>query len=744
LVANLRLRLLWPVLVAVVPTLAVVVLSVREQRRLLTVQAQGDVQAVAEVVAERHQRSVDLARGVLVAMTQMRHVAGLDGPTCSRVLGPLLTREPSFINVGATRADGLVYCSAVPVTAAVNLSDRAFFREALRTRGFGVGEYVVSRIRGAGALGFGLPVTGDDDRVVAVAFASLATERLQGELDDLALPTGAWVAVLDRAGATLSARPASVAVAGERFDEGVSRAVLGAGAPVTLTGADGVARVWAARDVTSPDGTVAMRVLAGLPLGAVLDPVNRVWGRAMALAAVAFVLAMTAAYLVAELSLARRLRRLEEVTRGIAAGDWSARSGVPRHGDEIAQLAGHLDDMGAALAELDAAKRQREDQLRQAQRFEAVGQVAGGVAHDFNNLLTVILSAGGSLRDRLASDATAREEAREIVYAAERAAALTRQLLAFSRRQPLAPRTFDLGEAASGMQRLLRRLLGEGIALTVTVRARAPVHADPSQIEMALLNLAVNARDAMPEGGRLEVLVDAVAADAEGRPEGTPPGPLALLRVRDTGVGMDAATRARVFEPFFTTKAPGRGTGLGLPIVLGVVSECGGTIQLDSAPGEGTEFRIFLPLRAAGAERAGAGAGTDGPRGSETVLVVEDDPHVRFVARRTLESHGYTVLEAEAAAEALAIARARPGAPDLVLCDVVLPDGNGVDLGRALEARWPGVAVLFTSGYAGERLGSLGALPAARLLPKPFTAETMLRRVREALDATPRPTAAGT
>jgi signal transduction histidine kinase/CheY-like chemotaxis protein len=734
LVASLRSRLLWPVLVAVVPTMAVVVLSVREQRRVLTVQAQADVGAVAEVVAERHRRSVDLVRGVLLAMTQMRHIAELDGPTCSRVLGPLLTREPSLINVGATRADGVVYCSAVPATGAVDLSDRAFYREALRTRGFGVGEYVVSRIRGAGALGFAVPVTADDGGVVAVAFASLATGQLQRELDTLDLPAGAQVAVLDRGGATISARPAGVGVPGQRFDEGVSRAVLGADAPVTLTGADGVARVWVSRSVTGPDGSVAMRVLAGLPLGAVLDPVNRVWARAIALAIVAFVLAMAAAFLVAELSLARRLRRLEEVTRRIAAGDWSARSGVPGHGDEIAQLAGHLDDMGAALAALDAEKRQREDQLRQAQRFEAVGQVAGGVAHDFNNLLTVILSAGGALRDRLASNAAAQEDAREIVYAAERAAALTRQLLAFSRRQPLAPRTFDLGEAAAGMQRLLRRLLGEGIALTVTARARAPVHADPSQIEMALLNLAVNARDAMPEGGRLEVQVDAVSPDAPGRPEGAPPGPLALLRVRDTGVGMDAATRARVFEPFFTTKGPGRGTGLGLPIVLGVVSECGGAIELDSAPGQGTEFRIFLPMRAAGAERTEVGTGTDGPRGTETVLVVEDDPHVRFVARRTLESHGYTVVEAEAAAEALALARARPAAPDLVLCDVVLPDGNGLDLGRALEARWPGIGVLFTSGYAGEHLGSLGALPAASLLPKPFTAEMLLRRVREALD----------
>jgi CheY-like chemotaxis protein len=366
--------------------------------------------------------------------------------------------------------------------------------------------------------------------------------------------------------------------------------------------------------------------------------------------------------------------------------------------------------------------------------MEAVGQLAGGIAHDFNNLLTVVLSAGTALRERLPEGDTGQQDIREILDAAERAAALTRQLLAFSRRQHVAPRVVDVCETVSGLERMLRRVLGEDVALTVDARGPAPVHADPSQLELALLNLAVNARDAMPRGGQLTVEVRPVPPEGPGRPAGedVPAGPLVLVAVRDTGTGIDAATRARMFEPFFTTKRSGRGTGLGLPIVQGIVTDCGGALRVESEVGKGTEFRLYFPARAAPAREEPAREAAVSPRGNETILVIEDDPHLRGVIRRALTEHGYVVRAVGTATDARAIEGA---APDLLLTDVILPDGNGIDLARDLSERWPSAGVLYMSGYAGEHLEAVGTLPPeASLVPKPFAADVLLVRVRAVLE----------
>ena len=721
--ASLRVHLLAPVIVAVVPILAIFVASAHAERQLLVEQAAGAATRVAQLVAERNQRAVDAARGLLLGISRMRAAASLDGRSCSESLAPLLEREPIFINIGAVRPDGLLFCSAAPRRGAPNLSDREFFRAALRSRGLGVGEFVLSRVvRGEGGVSFGYPVLGERGEIVAVAFASLAAAGLQRELDGLELPPGSEVAVLDRNGATLSARPDGPSWTGRPFDPRLLAAARAAPArPVALEGNDGVRRLYDLRAVTAPDGTVAMHVLAGVPLGAVLDPVNRLTTRAVIGSLVTIAVALAFAAVAAELVLVRRLRRIADASRRIAGG-------------EIGELAARFDEMARALEDLDGEKRVRDEQLRQAGKMEAVGQLAGGVAHDFNNLLTVILSAASALRERLPADHPAQEDTREIAEAGERAASLTRQLLAFSRRQQLAPRIVDLGETTSGLERMLRRVLGEGVALSVAVRGHAPVHADPSQLEIAILNLAVNARDAMPRGGRIELEVALLAANDPARPAGedVPAGPLAALVVRDTGVGIDAATRARLFEPFFTTKGPGRGTGLGLAIVRGVVEDCGGVIRVDSEPGKGTAFRLYFPVRTGAAREAVPVPIAEARGGSETILLVEDDPHLRGVIRRTLASRGYAVRAVGNAVEARTLEGA---APHLVVTDVVLPDGNGIELARDLAGRWPSAAFLFISGYTGEHLAAVGALPPnAHLLAKPFSADVLLVRVRAALE----------
>ncbi len=380
--------------------------------------------------------------------------------------------------------------------------------------------------------------------------------------------------------------------------------------------------------------------------------------------------------------------------------------------------------------------RDLEEQLRQAQKMEAVGRLAGGVAHDFNNLLTAILGYSDLLANRLPGGRQGeicRRDLEEIRRAAHRAAALTSQLLAVSRKQVLAPRVLDLNLVVSDLERMLYRLIGEDIELTTELGPGLPlVKVDPGQLEQVILNLVVNARDAMPEGGRLTLATRQVAAVASGRDDAG-----VLLEVSDTGCGMDGSTRARIFEPFFTTKPVGHGTGLGLSTVYGIVDQSGGRIEVDSEPGCGSRFRIYLPQAEDSPPLLSPPSTSPSPRtrGGETILLLEDDAAVRELTRDVLKSEGYQVLSAATGEEALALSRAHSGDIHLLLADVVMPGGNGPRWGIRLQAVRPGLKLAFMSGYSEH--AALGEAPpdaAKRLLRKPFTADQLLRAVREALD----------
>ena len=387
-------------------------------------------------------------------------------------------------------------------------------------------------------------------------------------------------------------------------------------------------------------------------------------------------------------------------------------------------------------------RKMMEEQLRQAQKMDAVGQLAGGVAHDFNNLLTVITSYGQFLINALPEQDPRRSDAHQITQAAARAASLTRQLLAFSRRQVLQPQVLDLNEVIGDMERLLRRVISEDIALVTQFEsAIGAVRADRGQIEQVVMNLVVNARDAMPNGGVLAISTRVAYLDTAyaRRHAGVNPGKHVVFAVRDTGVGMDAATQQRIFEPFFTTKVKGKGTGLGLSTVYGIVRQSGGHIDVRSAPGRGTTFEIILPQVAATVPpKAEHIMHKALPRGTETVLVVEDEDAVRLIVRRVLRDQGYEILEARDGNEALRVCAQKGDAIDLVLSDVIMPGMGGRELSRSLAASRPGLPILFMSGYNddGELAGS-GADLGTGVLAKPFTAETLATQVREALDRRP-------
>ena len=386
-----------------------------------------------------------------------------------------------------------------------------------------------------------------------------------------------------------------------------------------------------------------------------------------------------------------------------------------------------------------AEHRALEDQFRQAQKMEAVGRLAGGVAHDFNNLLTAILGYTDLLHDDLRGDAPAQERLQEVRFAAERAAALTRQLLAFSRKQPLHLNVLDLNEVVASTGNMLRRLLGEDVSLvTLLGPDLGRVKADRGQIEQVLMNLAVNARDAMPEGGQLTIgTADRVVEEATYPADRSMrPGPYVTLTVTDTGTGMDAETKSHLFEPFFTTKERGKGTGLGLATVYGIVKQNRGHVWVDSEPGRGSSFRIFLPRTdelpdAYAPERVRPSI----PAGREIVLLAEDDDNVRKMARTALNRRGYTVLTASSGEEALRVARDHPGAIDILITDMVMPGMNGVRLVERVTELRPGIKVLYTSGYTDSHVltEALRLKPGA-FLPKPFTPDLLERAVRRCLD----------
>jgi signal transduction histidine kinase len=387
--------------------------------------------------------------------------------------------------------------------------------------------------------------------------------------------------------------------------------------------------------------------------------------------------------------------------------------------------------------------RKTEEQLRQAQKMEAVGRLAGGVAHDINNMMTVVTGFSDLLlRAPPRDEQQQRGILEEIKKAGERAVTVARQLLAFSRKQMVQPVVLDLNGVVTGLDKMLRSLVREDIRLTTLLDpALHPVKADLGQIEVVILNLAANARDAMPRGGTLTIETANAELDASFWPNDfeAQPGPYACLAVTDTGSGMDERTRAHLFEPFFTTKEVGKGTGLGLATVYGVVKQSGGQIAVYSEPGRGTTFKIYLPQATETVPAPVSGPEPPGDlHGRETVLLAEDDEGVRRLARQVLEEKGYTLLEARTGAEALDVAGQHPGPIHLLVADTVMPEMNGRELSQRLVRSRPGVKVLYVSGYSENVIVHHGVLdPGIPFLQKPFTPPALLRKVREVLDQAP-------
>jgi signal transduction histidine kinase/ActR/RegA family two-component response regulator len=436
-------------------------------------------------------------------------------------------------------------------------------------------------------------------------------------------------------------------------------------------------------------------------------------------------------------SFMRPLANLVAGVRALGSGDY-AYPLETTGGDEVAEVTRSFLTMRDTLQNAQKEQELLEKRLRQAHKMEAIGRLAGGVAHDFNNLLTIIRGHGDLLLDRGVTNAAQRNDVEQIQKAANRAVSMTRQLLAFSRMQVLQPRVIELNAVVADMGKMLPRLIGEHIEYVfIPESGVARVKADPGQIEQVIMNLAVNARDAMPDGGKLTVQVRNVVlneAEARKRPPMLP-GAYVLFSVTDTGTGMDEKTKAHIFEPFFTTKEVGKGTGLGLATVYGVVKQSGGFIWVESAPGKGTTFEIYFPRVAEAVSQKEQESGPARlPRGSETVLVVEDEEGVRDLAAEFLRTNGYSVLEARDGVEALEIATRYAGVIHLVLTDMIMPRMSGTELVKQMKALRPAAKVILMSGYSEQfKTAQANADAHFAVLQKPFSMNSLVAAVRQEL-----------
>jgi signal transduction histidine kinase len=610
------------------------------------------------------------------------------------------------------------------------------------------GRVVAETVRGTGdAFPFPDLITGAEAQGTAFAVETIDGQPYQVVVVPLRAPLPvAWIVVGfevdDRLMAELRRVTDSqvtfvVPRAGGGWDTPVStlppadRQALAATLPERLEAAEGaplVRRIGAGDHllhlVRLPGATRAVAVLQH-SLTEALAPARQVRLILLAVFAGSLLLCAVGAVVVAR-TMTGPLRALVRGVGVVARGDYTHR--VPAGStEELAQLASAVNHMTATIAEREEALRQSEDRLRHAQKMEAVGRLAGGVAHDFNNLLTVMIGRIELILDELPDDSALRREVLLVQGAADRAATLTRQLLAFGRKQILQTRPIDINQVVGTFEGMLQRLIGEQLVLATRLEdGLRPVLADPGQIEQMLVNLVINARDAMPDGGTITIETAS----------GTLPGssaPCVVIIVRDTGVGMTAEVQARVFEPFFTTKELGKGTGLGLATVYGIVKQHGGEVELESAPGHGSEFRIFLP-HADPADVAAATTASAPAASAGTILIVEDEPEVRTLTARMLRREGYDVLEAPDGEAALEVAKG-PARIDLLLTDVVMPGMSGSELAARVRELRAGIKVIFMSGYTHDMIDRHGVFePGAAFMQKPFTARALGRAIHDALD----------
>jgi signal transduction histidine kinase/CheY-like chemotaxis protein len=737
---SLRTRLLILVIAAMLVPAILVGLRFAQNRSSEIRAALANLSATADDISKDLDEKIQGTAQLHYGLARARDLNTSDKAACSAFLSAVREEYPQFTGILTITPEGSLFCDSLRTNRTLDLRNRAYFKQALTANGIVTLEPVFGGLTGIAVLQIAYPARSESGDLKFVLLASLNLRKF-AEYDKRLL-NGKEVLLVDRKGTVLVAphskgwtEPAGASIANSdlfRFATAADRAPFH-----EMKDAEGRTHVWAvARSPSIRDA--GLYIMVGLSKDGLFATANRRLYEDLAMLAVASLLLLAGVWLLATLGVGRQVGRLAAMARRLGLGDLSARIPAPHPRGELGGLMTLLNGTAESLERQRAAIDELNQKLGQSQKMEAMGQLTGGVAHDFNNLLTVILGNAEYLAEKLAANRELHKIADSIATAAERGSDLTRSLLAFARKQPLLPQDIDIGQKILGMEQLLRRTLGEHIECEFLLdRDLWLTSVDPGQLTSALLNLVLNARDAMPQGGRLAVEVrnislDETDVDVNGEAR---PGDYVMVAVTDTGSGMIAEVASRAFEPFFTTKEVGKGTGLGLSMVYGFAKQSGGSMQIKSEPGQGTAVKLFFPRmnapRSADAPRVDQVAT---PAGAETILVVEDNELVRSYVEKELKELGYRVIATRNGPEALAILR-QPREIDLLFTDVVMPGGMfGPELAKQASRLRPELKVLFTSGYTEHPVQPLDGLNGdARILNKPYRRNDLALMLRTVL-----------
>ncbi len=733
---SLRTRLLILVIAAMLVPAILVGLRFAQNRASEINAARENLSATSDDISSDLDEKIQGTAQLHYGLARARDLDTSDKAACSAFLSAVREEYPQFTGILTINPDGSLFCDSLRTNRTLDLRDRQYFKQALVANGVVTLEPVFGRLTGISVLQIAYPVRSESGVLKFIVLASFNLQKF-AEFHDKRLSSDKEILLVDRKGMVLVAPaakdwtvPTGASIANTelfRFAVAPNRERIG-----EVTGRDGRTQVWAvARSPSNRDA--GLYVMVGLSKDGLVAAANRRLYEDLAMLAVASLLLLAGVWLLATLGVGRQVGRLAAMATKLGLGDLGARIPGPHPRGELGGLMTLLNSTAESLEHQRAAIDELNQKLSQSQKMEAMGQLTGGVAHDFNNLLTVILGNAEYLAERLAANKELHRIADNIATAAERGSDLTRSLLAFARKQPLMPQDIDIGQKILGMEQLLRRTLGEHIECEFLLDSGLwPASVDPGQLAAALLNLVLNARDAMPEGGRLTVEVRNIALDesdvdvnGEARP-----GDYVMVAVTDTGSGMNAEVAGRAFEPFFTTKEVGKGTGLGLSMVYGFAKQSGGSMQIHSEPGRGTAVKLFFPR--IDATQGNAAKPVDRvtlPSGGETILAVEDDDMVRSYVEKELAELGYRVITARNGPAALEILRG-PEEIHLLFTDVVMPGGMfGPELARQALLLRPTLKVLFTSGYSEQPVQPLDGSE-AKILNKPYRRSDLASMLR--------------
>lgn len=741
-----RVQLLLMAFIVALPAMGIILYSGLEQRKEAIKNARTETRKLADNIASEQQNLVAAAQQLVSALAQLPYVKTHDTARAQAILVDILRLNPQYLNIFIADRSGMMWASAVPVKSSFLISDRRYFRNALSSGRFSSGEYIIGRIFGKPTISFGYPFRdqkGESGGVIAVNFDLDYCKQL---LERSKLPAGSSYVLIDHKGVILSRGIHPEPYVGKYVDQGIFRAMQTEpdGETLVSPGIDGTERFSTFRKLRlATEQTPYMYVRVGIPVKSVVSKANRALFYKLAVFTPFLLTALFLGWLIGERSIADRVSALQEASRRLAGGDLNTRVSDLVKGGELGNLGQAFDEMARLLAlreqEQQTAVKEKKlllEQLSQSQKMESIGRLAGGVAHDLNNLLTPILGYADLLKREYSHDARAVERLDHILTASEKAKRLIQQLLSFGRKQILDMKTIDLNQVLSSFYDILRRTIRENIDIQMHLsKELCSIRADKNQLEQIIMNLAINAQDAIEENGRITFETAPAVLDEEYACQhvAVKPGQYFMLAVSDDGCGMDDGTLSQIFEPFFTTKGVGKGSGLGLSTVYGLVKQHGGNIWVYSEPGKGSIFKIYFP--------AVGGRPVDEEDAVPehcviamkcAILLVEDNEMVRGMVRDVLHSCGCAVIEARGPRQALEMANGKH--LDLLVTDVVMPDMNGPELYTRLSEFYPALKVLYMSGYTKNVIVHNGALgEGVNFIQKPFAVHDFIRKIEEIL-----------